>query len=47
MAEMPKLRQWLLLRLYLMHELAAGKVPEERDFSIAGEFSDLRRLLRR
>ncbi|GAB1351964.1 hypothetical protein MASR1M12_06950 [Erysipelotrichia bacterium] len=47
MAEMPKLRQWLQLRLSMMHELAAGKVPEERDFSIAGEFSDLRRLLRR
>lgn len=46
MAEIPQLRHWLQQRLALIRELAGGKKPEERDFSIAGEFADLRRLLR-
>jgi len=46
MAEIPQLRRWLQQRLALIRELAGGKKPEERDFSIAGEFADLRRLLR-
>ncbi len=46
MAEMPQLRRWLRQRLSLIHELAAGKKKEERNFSIAGEFADLRRLFK-
>lgn len=47
MAEIPQLRHWLQQRLLLIRELAVGKKQETRDFSIAGEFADLRRLLRR
>jgi len=47
MAQIPQLRRWLQRRLSLMHEMASGKVPEEPGFSIADEFNDLRRLLRR